>query len=164
MQFRNYYSVLNVARDATLDDIQRAYARLKSSGASEPELELAREAYFVLSDPALRRTHDLFLDRMSRNTRANYSKVVIHEIEKEIINLPYTPAYKPEARANAPIRWENLTPAQNFLGVVYFLNILTPGIIAWMTGKWIALLAYLALPLYLRIPQWIVAKLAEPEA
>jgi curved DNA-binding protein len=65
---RDFYDVLGIGRDASPDDIQRAYRRLarsthpdvnKEPGAEQRFQEIA-EAYDVLSDPETRRRYDAF--------------------------------------------------------------------------------------------------------
>ncbi|WP_432837347.1 DnaJ C-terminal domain-containing protein [Dactylosporangium sp. CA-092794] len=67
----DYYRVLGVSRDATAEDIQRAYRKLarrahpdvnKEPGAEERFKEIT-EAYHVLSDPGSRRKYDRFGER-----------------------------------------------------------------------------------------------------
>ncbi len=66
MEFRDYYEVMGVARDATQDEIKRAYRKLArkyhpdvsdSSDAEERFKELG-EAYAVLKDPEKRAAYD----------------------------------------------------------------------------------------------------------
>jgi curved DNA-binding protein len=66
MQFRDYYEVMGVARDASADDIKRAYRRLarkyhpdvsKETDAEARFKELG-EAYEVLKDPEKRAAYD----------------------------------------------------------------------------------------------------------
>jgi curved DNA-binding protein len=66
LQFRDYYEVMGVARDATADDIKRAYRKLarkyhpdvsKESDAEARFKELG-EAYEVLKDPEKRAAYD----------------------------------------------------------------------------------------------------------
>jgi curved DNA-binding protein len=65
---RDFYDVLGVARDASQDEVQRAYRKLarqwhpdlnKSAEAAERFKEIS-EAYDVLSDPETRRRYDAF--------------------------------------------------------------------------------------------------------
>ena len=68
MQFQDYYKTLGVARDATLDQIKRAYRKLARKYhpdvSSEPEAEArfkeVGEAYEVLKDPEKRAAYDQF--------------------------------------------------------------------------------------------------------
>jgi curved DNA-binding protein len=66
MQFRDYYQVMGVARDASQDEIKRAYRKLarkfhpdvsKETDAEEKFKEL-QEAYEVLKDPEKRAAYD----------------------------------------------------------------------------------------------------------
>jgi len=68
MQFKDYYQILGVGRDAAQDDIKRAYRKLARryhpDVSSEPDAE-ARfkelgEAYEVLRDPEKRAAYDQF--------------------------------------------------------------------------------------------------------
>ena len=66
MQFRDYYEVLGVARDASADDLKKAFRKLARKYhpdiSREPEAERrmqeVNEAYAVLSDPEKRAAYD----------------------------------------------------------------------------------------------------------
>jgi curved DNA-binding protein len=66
MEFKDYYEVMGVSRDATADDIKRAYRRLARKYhpdvSKEPEAEArfkeVGEAYEVLKDPEKRAAYD----------------------------------------------------------------------------------------------------------
>ena len=66
MQYRDYYGILGVSRDAKLEDIRKAYRKLskkyhpdvnKEAGAEEKYKEI-NEAYEVLKDPEKRKKYD----------------------------------------------------------------------------------------------------------
>ncbi|OUC15547.1 MAG: molecular chaperone DnaJ [Alkalinema sp. CACIAM 70d] len=67
--FRNYYEILGVSRDAEGDEIKRAYRRLArqyhpdlnpGDRAAEEKFKAVNEAYEVLSDPERRAQYDKF--------------------------------------------------------------------------------------------------------
>jgi curved DNA-binding protein len=67
--FRNYYSTLGVSRDATAEEIKRAYRKLArqfhpdlnpGDKAAEEQFKAVNEAYEVLSDPTRRTQYDQF--------------------------------------------------------------------------------------------------------
>lgn len=64
---KDYYLVLGITSDATLDEIKDAYRRLAKEfhpdryGDSHSPFLAVQEAYSILSDPIKRQTHDLEL-------------------------------------------------------------------------------------------------------
>ncbi|MDJ0699156.1 MAG: DnaJ C-terminal domain-containing protein [Woeseiaceae bacterium] len=66
MQYKDYYAVMGVARDATQDDIKRAYRKLarkfhpdvSSEADAEKRFKEVGEAYEVLKDPEKRAAYD----------------------------------------------------------------------------------------------------------
>ncbi|MFY9973308.1 MAG: DnaJ C-terminal domain-containing protein [Chromatiaceae bacterium] len=74
MEFKDYYKIMSVARDATQDDIKRAYRKLarryhpdvSKEGDAEERFKEVGEAYEVLKDPEKRAAYD----RLGANWRA----------------------------------------------------------------------------------------------
>jgi len=70
---QNYYLILGITQDATLDEVKNAYRRLAKefhpdrSGESAVPFMAIQEAYSVLSDPVQRRTFDLSLQKAETN-------------------------------------------------------------------------------------------------
>ena len=66
MQFRDYYEVLGVPRDATADDLKKAFRKLarkyhpdvSKEKDAEARMKDVNEAYAVLSDPEKRAAYD----------------------------------------------------------------------------------------------------------
>ena len=62
---KNYYLILGITSDATLNDIKEAYRKLAKEfhpdhyGENLSPFLAIQEAYSVLSDPIKRQTHDL---------------------------------------------------------------------------------------------------------
>lgn len=163
---RNYYKILGIPRNATLEQIITAYIEKENAGLNEHDMSLVREAYMVLTNPALRKTHDRFLDRMAEveeermKGNPNARLMTLTELAKEVETL--TEARRSRVLKNSGVndesiipRPEEMTPVQKVMTAVYLLNIWTPLVLAWLTGNWLLLLTYLALPLYVKIPYWI---------
>ena len=70
---KDYYLVLGISSDATLDEIKDAYRRLAKTfhpdhyGDDLSPFLAVQEAYNILSDPIKRQTHDL--ERLSQKKK-----------------------------------------------------------------------------------------------
>ncbi|HEX7719790.1 MAG TPA: DnaJ domain-containing protein, partial [Woeseiaceae bacterium] len=68
MEFKDYYKILDVARDASAEDVKRAYRRLarkfhpdvSKEADAEVRFKEMKEAYEVLKDPEKRSAYDKF--------------------------------------------------------------------------------------------------------
>src|SRR5690554_3318416 len=68
MQFKDYYKILEVARDTDQDEIKRAYRKLarkyhpdvSKEAEAEERFKEVNEAYEVLKDPEKRKAYDQF--------------------------------------------------------------------------------------------------------
>lgn len=75
---KDYYLVLGITSDATLDDIKDAYRRLVKEfhpdhyGDNHSPFLAIQEAYSVLSDPIKRQTHDLEVLNQKKKLRPRY--------------------------------------------------------------------------------------------
>lgn len=72
---KDYYKILGVARDATADDVKRAYRRLAMQhhpdrGGDQALFQDINEAYAVLSDPAQRAQYDTPRPSINMHTTA----------------------------------------------------------------------------------------------
>lgn len=78
---KDYYLILGITSDATLDDIKDAYRRRAKEfhpdhyGDNHSPFLAVQEAYSILSDPIKRQTHDLELSQKKKR-RPQYGKVM----------------------------------------------------------------------------------------
>jgi DnaJ-class molecular chaperone len=77
---KNYYLILGITSDATLDDIKDAYRRLAKEfhpdhyGKNHSPFLAIQEAYSVLSDPIKRQNHDLTVSSQKKSRGPGMSK------------------------------------------------------------------------------------------
>lgn len=105
----NYYEILGVARDASLEEIKKAFRNLAKQHhpdvnygnlESEEKFKKINEAYNVLNKESLRKEYDLKLDNRGKNTenlkyngkrkeekKSNYQNININDIEKSFENF-----------------------------------------------------------------------------
>jgi len=79
---KNYYLVLGITSDATLDEIKDAYRRLAKEfhpdryGDNHSPFLAVQEAYSILSDPIKRQTHDLEVLSQKKKLRPTYGESI----------------------------------------------------------------------------------------
>ena len=77
---KDYYLVLGITSDATLDEIKDAYRRLAKEfhpdryGDNHSPFLAVQEAYSILSDPIKRQTHDLEILSQKKKLRPKYGE------------------------------------------------------------------------------------------
>ena len=86
----NYYDVLSIDKNASLDEIKKAYRKLaikyhpdknpNNKEESEEKFKLISEAYSVLSDPEKKTEYDLRGDNKFRKNTSNYSNFNAQDI------------------------------------------------------------------------------------
>jgi molecular chaperone DnaJ len=81
---KNYYLILGIPSEATLDDIKDAYRRLAKEyhpdhyGENHSPFLAIQEAYSVLSDPIKRQTHDLTVLSQKNKLKPHYRESIRH--------------------------------------------------------------------------------------
>ena len=87
---KDYYLVLGITSDATLDDIKNAYRRLAKEfhpdryGDNHSPFLAVQEAYSILSDPIKRQTHDLEILSQTKKLRPKYGERIKSGIRKKV--------------------------------------------------------------------------------
>ncbi len=77
---KDYYLVLGITSEATLDDVKDAYRRLVKEyhpdhyGKSYSPFLAIQEAYSVLSDPIRRQTHDIEVLKQKKKLKPRYGE------------------------------------------------------------------------------------------
>ncbi|WP_020589970.1 DnaJ domain-containing protein [Desulfobacter curvatus] len=87
---KDYYLVLGITSDATLDDIKDAYRRLAKEfhpdhyGDNHSPFLAVHEAYSILSDPIKRQTHDLEVLSQKKKLRPKYWESIRSAPRKQV--------------------------------------------------------------------------------
>lgn len=87
---KDYYLILGITSDATLDDIKDAYRRLAKEfhpdhyGDNHSPFLAVQEAYSILSDPIKRQTHDLEVLSQKKKLKLQYGKSIKSGPERKV--------------------------------------------------------------------------------
>ncbi len=87
---KDYYLVLGITSEATLDDVKDAYRRLAKAyhpdryGENHSPFLAIQEAYSVLSDPMKRNAHDLEVQRQKRKPKLQYGQKIRSGSRKQV--------------------------------------------------------------------------------
>lgn len=87
---KDYYLVLGITSDATLDEIKDAYRRLAKEfhpdryGDNDSPFLAVQEAYSILSDPIKRQTHDLELLSQKKKLRPKYGERIRYGLRNQV--------------------------------------------------------------------------------
>lgn len=90
---KNYYLVLGITSEATLDDIKDAYRRLAKAyhpdryGENPSPFLAIQEAYSVLSDPIKRNVHDLEVQMQKRKIKPQYGQRIRSGPRRQVESL-----------------------------------------------------------------------------
>lgn len=106
----DYYSVLGVNRDATPDDIKKAYRRLASKhhpdkGGEDAKFQEIQKAYEVLSDPQKRQQHDN-PNQFHFDVNSDNMEDVFGQLFRHFGFNPFHPGAQPQPQRNRDVRIE----------------------------------------------------------
>jgi DnaJ-class molecular chaperone len=97
MQFKDYYQIMNVSRDANTEDIKKAFRRLAMQHHPDRNQENARaagekfkdinEAYEVLGDEYKRRQYDRLTSLSSYSGRTTYVENISNEDMYSVLEM-----------------------------------------------------------------------------
>jgi molecular chaperone DnaJ len=118
MAAKDYYQILGVARNASKEDIKKAYRHLAhkfhpdKSGGSEDKFKEINEAYHVLADETKRAEYDRYGRVFSGNavlisaTSMSGWRILIWETFSEIFSASEQEAVRPKGAATFPLIWK----------------------------------------------------------
>lgn len=129
MKIQDYYDLLGVARDASFDDLKRAYRQLvlqwhpdrhfgAAKDSAEARFKEITEAYETLSDPARRRDYDddlgddsgmFFAPSFRRSTHRGDAGPQFEDAFAELFD-PVHPAFQHAPFPTADARWQQPDP------------------------------------------------------
>jgi len=123
----NYYDILGVSKDASPEEIKKAYRKLAiqhhpDKGGDENKFKEVAKAYEVLSDPEKKQRYDMFGDEKGNMGGGGFGDVDINEMIKNFFNQGMNQRRQPVAPDK--IIELNLSIIDSFLGVRKTINFL----------------------------------------
>lgn len=108
---KNYYEILKIDKDATINDIMKAYIKetIENRNGSYLLLKEIEEARIVLSDTEKRQKYDEFLENINKNNEVSYGDYISEE--QDIIE-PVQEVSSQESIENSEIEVKDLENTQ----------------------------------------------------
>jgi molecular chaperone DnaJ len=122
----NYYDILGVSKDASQEDIKKAYRKLAiqhhpDKGGDENVFKQVAQAYETLSDPEKRKSYDLFGEQ-GNNMRGGFGNSDINEMIKNFFNRGGNPFEQRRPSAPDKIIDVEVSIIESFLGTRKSIN------------------------------------------